>query len=506
MSQIHMLLIYPDFLEDTKNNRSVPGNYSEGLASISAVLKAAGHAVSLYHMTYMPDKEEFIAKVRSFGASLAGFSVRTTAVPFLREFAAWMKAELPGLPITCGGYHPTLAPAEVLAVDGVDSVVIGEGEYAMRDMCDALREGLVRTDIESVWYKNADGSFLKNPVRPMVEDLDELPFPDLDLFDYKNLRTGRINTAMAMVSRGCLFSCTYCGNSQFRNVYPNRKKYARFRSPQKALEVLQRILIKDPDVKFIEFRDAIFNTYEDWFYEFMPLYKEHIGLPFNCNLRFDMLDEKMVKTLAECGCYMIDIGLESGDPEMRTKYLHRNMQDEHMVKVARWLKENRITTCTYNIVGLPHETLALALKTVKLNARLDVDRVIANIFYPYPMTKLEEFAREAGFIDPSVDPNDAVQLRMPNFSRDDILYVHHRFHLLMRKYRRLYALPPEQAERKVAALDKRILSSLRPRALIWRWEDMKDKSIRNLKRAVSKYAPKVYLALRNRKIRALKKK
>ncbi len=505
MKNIHMLMVYPDFLEETKSNRSMPGNYSEGIASISAVLKEAGYAVSLIHLTYMPDREEFLAKVRDQNPDAVGFSVRTTAMPFLREMAEWLDDALPEIPVVCGGYHPTLVPDEVLSVRGVDMVCVGEGEYPLRDYCDSLRDGTPRTDIESLYFKQADGSVIKNPVRPMIEVLDELPYPDLDVFDYKNLRTGRIQTAMVMVSRGCLFSCTYCGNSQFRNVYPNKKKYARFRSPENALEVVRRVLAKDPEVRFLEFRDAIFNMYEDWFYAFMELYKEHIRLPFNCNLRFDLLDEKMVKTLAEAGCYMIDIGLESGDAEMRVKYLHRSMKDEHMVQVAKWLRENKITTCTYNIVGLPHETLALALKTVKLNARIKSDKVIANIFYPYPMTRLHEIAQEAGFIDPSVDPNDKVQLRQPQFSRDDVLYVSYRFHKLMRKYRAIFANGDTDAAVKAEArLDRRVLRKSHPRALIWRWDAFKDSCLGKTKRFLTKRMPKLYLFLRNKRFKAIK--
>jgi len=498
---IHMLLCYPDFVEETKHIRTIPGNYSEGLASISAVLKQAGHRVSLLHLTYMPDRAEFLERVRAAAPDVLGFSVRTTAMPFVRDMAGWLADALPDVHVTCGGYHPTLAPEETLALPGVGSVCVGEGEYPLRDLCDALRDsGEIRADIESMWFKQPGGAVIRNPVRPLIEDLDELPMPDLDLFDYTNLRTGRIDTAMVMVSRGCLFSCTYCGNSQFRHVYPNKKRYTRFRSPENAIRVIERILEKQPNTKYLEFRDAIFNMYEDWFYQFMPLYTEKIRLPFNCNLRFDLMDERMVKTLAEGGCYMIDIGLESGNEAFRAKYLHRVMRNSHMIEMARWLRKHRITTCTYNIVGLPHETLALALETVKLNARMDVDRVIANIFYPYPMTRLRQFAQDGGFLDPSVDPNDRVQLRMPQFSRDDILYVHHRFSILMRKYRKLMALPAGKAERKIAALDRRVQSPLRPRALIWRWEALKASCIRALKQTLAKTAPAIYLKLRNRLI------
>lgn len=502
----HMLLVYPDFVEETKHVKNIPGNYSEGLASISAVLKKAEHKVTLYHQTCMPEKDEFLTRIRAENADIVGFSVRTTAMPFVSEMAGWLEDNLSGLPVICGGYHPTLVPDEVLALRGVDMVCIGEGEYPLRELCAALPGGWdSRTDIESIYFKRPGGEVIRNPVRPMIENLDELPFPDLDLFDYTKLRTGLIDTAMIMVSRGCLFSCTYCGNSQFRNVYPNRKKYARFRSPQNAIKVIERILERQPNTKYLEFRDAIFNMYADWFYEFMPLYTEKIHLPFNCNLRFDLMDEKMVKTLAEGGCYMIDIGLESGNEAFRTQYLHRTMKNDHMIEMTKWLRKFKITTCTYNIVGLPYETLSLALETVKLNARMDVDRVIANIFYPYPMTRLHQFAQEGGFLDSTVDPNDLVQLRMPDFSRDDILYIHHRFHHLMQKYRKLYVLPPEKAERKIAALDRRIQSPLRPRALIWRLLGLKASAVRTLKRTLAKTAPAVYLKLRNRRIKALSK-
>jgi radical SAM superfamily enzyme YgiQ (UPF0313 family) len=200
---------------------------------------------------------------------------------------------------------------------------------------------------------------------------------------------------------------------------------------------------------------------------------------------------------------MIDIGLESGDPEMRTKYLHRSMNNDHMLDVTHWLRRQKITTCTYNIVGLPHETLALALSTVKLNARMDVDRVIANIFYPYPMTNLHRIAAEGGFLDPTVDPNDKVQLRQPNFSRDEVLYISYRFHALMLKYRRYFALPPQKSAKKIAALDRRVLSPLRPHALIWRLAAGKEAGILFLKRTAARVLPGVYLMLRNRRIRAL---
>ena len=188
-------------------------------------------------------------------------------------------------------------------------------------------------------------------MRPLFADLDRIPIPDFDLFDYDNLESSKVNTAIVMMSRGCFFNCTYCGNSQFRNVYPNKKIYARFRSPQNGILYLKTLLEKHPNIKFINFRDAIFNMFPAWFDEFIELYKQEIHLPFTGNIRFDILTEDTVRRMKEAGCYTIDMGLESGDPEIRFKYLKRNMTDEMIINCSRWFHKYGISQLTY--IGEP---------------------------------------------------------------------------------------------------------------------------------------------------------
>ncbi|MCL1832851.1 MAG: cobalamin-dependent protein, partial [Oscillospiraceae bacterium] len=200
--KLTMLLVYPDFLEEDKYNKSKLGNYSEGLASISAVLKQAEYNVRLEHMLYMPTKKEFVERVKAHNPDVIGFTMRTTAMPFVRELAGWLDDDDSGLsdiPVTVGGYHPTLVPEECLAVRGIDMVTIGEGEYPLLEYMDSLRDGTNRTDIQSTWFKQADGTIIKNDVRPLIEDLDTLPFPDFELFDFANLDRSKNFTAMVML-------------------------------------------------------------------------------------------------------------------------------------------------------------------------------------------------------------------------------------------------------------------------------------------------------------------
>jgi len=498
-----ILLVYPDFVSSASEKRNTGGNWSEGLASISAVLKEAGHKVSLMHIFYEYDEATFKAKLAEFDYDLIGIACRTTAFEYVQQLAKWAKEADPKCFIWVGSYHATIVPDEVIAVDGVDCVCIGEGEYPCLELAQRYKTGDFY-DIQSLWFKKPDGEIVKNPVRPMLEDLDQLPIPDFDLFDYKNLECMRLDTALVMMSRGCLFSCTYCGNSQFRNVYPNKKKYARFRSPENAMRYLETLLERYPNIKFFNFRDAIFNMYDEWFYPFMEMYTERIHLPFTCNLRLDIMTEKTVETLKKAGCYMIDVGVESGDEEIRMKYCKRMMTDEQMINAFQWFHKYNFTTMTYNIVGLPYETLEKTLKTIKLNVKLNPDKVIPNIFYPYPMTILEKTAREGGFMDDSVDPNDPVQLRMPQYPKYDILYMAYNFNKLVKKYKAIYALPEEQAKKKEAALDKKITSKHYPRKLIYQMAKFKEDTFIFAKRTLKKVSPKLFIFLKNKTMKEVK--
>ncbi|HOJ47987.1 MAG TPA: radical SAM protein [Bacillota bacterium] len=492
-----MLLVYPDYTDRDMKGKTTGGSYSEGLASISAVLKQSGHSVSLLHLLYLHDEEEYKQKLREKGEfDIIGFSVRTTAFPDVKTYIKWTKEVYPDVFIICGGYHCTLVPGEVLAVDGVDAVCIGDGEYAQLELCDKMSAGEDYWNVESLWFKNEDGSFIKNPVRPLFADLDRLPIPDFDLFDYKNLDSVKVDTAIVMMSRGCFYNCTYCGNSQFRNVYPNKKIYARFRSPENAILYLKTLLSKYPNIKFINFRDAIFNMFPDWFDKFIELYKKEIHLPFTCNVRFDILTEDTVRRMKEAGCYTIDMGLESGDQEIRFKYLKRYMTDEMVINCSKWFHKYGIDQLTYNIIGLPYEDIHKALKTIKLNARMKSDRYIPNIFYPYPGTALYDIAKKAGFLPDVIPPGCRVPLKQEQFPEEQVLFIEAYFGHFVRRYKLAYALPSWLGKPYEKWLDHRVTGKHVPYKFYVKVHDIYAKARNKLKDFLIDRLPKLYIKLR----------
>lgn len=492
-----MLLVYPDYTDRDASKRTSGGNYSEGLASISAVLKQGGHDVKLMHLLNLHTEEAFKSRLREMGEfDIIGFSIRTTAFPDCQLYIKWTKEVYPDTFIICGSYHPTLVPDEVLAVDGVDCVCVGDGEYAELELCDKMRDGEDYTGVQSLYFKMPDGSFKHNPIRPLFSDLDQIPIPDFDLFDYDNLESSKVGTAIVIVSRGCFYNCTYCGNGNFRKVYPNKKIYARFRSPENAILYLKTLLSKRPYIKFINFRDAIFNMFPDWFDTFIEMYKKEIGLPCTGNIRFDILTEETVKKMKDAGFYTIDMGLESGDQEMRFKYLRRYQTDEMIINCSNWFHKYGISQLTYNIIGLPYEDIHRALKTIKLNAKIKSDRVIPNIFYPYEGTPLYEISKEAGFIPEGDFTKRRVPLIQPQFPEEQVLFIEAYFMHFVRRYKLAYKLPGKIGKAYERFLDWRVTNPHVPYRFLVSLHDGYTKVRNSLKDFLVNHLPKVYMKLR----------
>jgi len=235
------------------------------------------------------------------------------------------------------------------------------------------------------------------------------------------------------------------------------------------------------------------------------MYKEKIHRPFTCNLRLDILQEDTVRRMSEAGCYLIDVGVESGDGELRSKYLRRNMTDEQMINAFSWFHKYGITSLTYNIVGLPYENLAKALKTIKLNVKLDPDKIIPNIFYPYPMTVLHDIAKEAGFL-PEVIPADCrVPLLQDGFKEHEVLYAANYFMKFIKRYKRCAKLPRFIGGPLEKYYDFVFTGPLTPRRFLVWWSDLKAAAYKNIKAYVRTKSPGLYLKLRNRKLKNIKK-
>lgn len=438
---MRLLFIYPDIFDYALSK----GIFYTGIASIAAVVKKDTEwDVALMHMTRKPDPENFLQEIQGHHPDLIAFSATTNMYPYVATWSAWIKARYPDIKILCGGVHAIIASDEVAANPDIDIVCIGEGEYAVAELCQRLGRGVAIKNVHGLWVKDA-GRVYKNPSRPLIQDLDALPFPDRDIFDYEHLHYESQGRATVMCSRGCPYGCTYCCNETLRKVFGvKNREYVRFRSVANCIAELRQIKKRYPFINSFSFEDDILPLRKDWFREFTNRYQKEINMPYDCNLRPNLVDEEMVDLLKQSGCTQIRIGVESGNDYIRNKVLRRGLTREQIAKACMLCHKAGISVFSFNIVGLPHETLEMMLDTVALNAELDTEVNQATIFYPYQRTPLFDLCQKESLISQSKEVRDYSQdtiLRVSWLHRNRIIFIQKFFRVLVKIYKGLNRLP-----------------------------------------------------------------
>ena len=390
-----VLFVYPD-IEGVEHYGA--RKFYHGLAYLSAMVKRDGHQTELYYADREPTREELLRKVRAANPDIVAFSSTTHQHPFVERWAAWLKESIPGLFLVSGGTHPTLAPEDVLSSPHLDAVCVGEGEYAFRELAERLAQGKPYDDVQNLWLRKGH-EIIRNPLRPLVANLDEIPFPDRELFDFGAILKANGGWVDMMSGRGCPYQCSYCCNPGLQNRYKGLGKYVRFRSVPHILAEIRELQARYP-VKAINFQDDTFTLDEKWTLEFCAAYPREFRYPFWINTRVERLSEEVVKALAEAGCKGVRIGIESGNEGLRRDILKRRMGNDDIVAAFRRLRKHGLKAYTCNMLGVPGETKEMIEETIELNRRLEPDDLQFSVFYPYPMTELYDVAVEKGYYAP----------------------------------------------------------------------------------------------------------
>jgi radical SAM superfamily enzyme YgiQ (UPF0313 family) len=463
-----VLFVYID-LGAQKNRKGelvcTPGGwFQEGIASMAACLRQAGHEVALHHLVNPVERDGFIKAVRRHAPDVAGFSIGSAIFPMSSRYARWAKEA--GVRLTiAGGVHAMMMPEQTLA-GGFDIACLGEGERPMVELCDRLQRGEDITTIPSLHFKT-DNGVVANSTGPLIEDLDELPYPHFEMFDFRRLVSSETYTGLARISRGCPYNCTYCCNRQIRALYPNPRSFARTRSPANAIGYLKALRSAYPQMRYVNFMDDILHPDVAWLEEFVPMYKREIGLPFVAQHRPGLLTEHATSLLRDAGCYELHFGLESGNQDMRRKILQRgNITDKQIIEAFRLCKKYDIATGAYNMIGLPFETMSMALETIKLNAVVAPNRVFNPIFTPYPQTELHRVAVEAGLVAAEPDYQTEVIVDNPGFRPKQVLFVRAYFKPFVDAYKLARRLPRLLGRPLEAVLDRLFLFPFLPYGLL----------------------------------------
>jgi radical SAM superfamily enzyme YgiQ (UPF0313 family) len=384
------------------------GSEHIGIQSIMACLKSKGHLVELIYEPALGDngyidipflnkffynEKLIVDKAVRFRPDLIAFSIITNLYIPIKNLAKKFKQVLPDVPIICGGIHPTSLPEETIKQDCFDMLCLGEGEGAMEDLLQRMREKRSYNDVKNLWVKDASGHIHKNDKRPLIRPLESLPAPDKTLFAKYGALTSRI---MIMTTRGCPFACTFCVNS-FRNATYAGEVYLRQRSVKHVIDDLKK-LVKTYKPEYIKFEDDVFAFNQKWLNEFKVAYRKHINIPFRCTITPSTAKDEILQSLKEAGCELVCMGVQSGNEKIRTKLLHRRHTDEIIIAAAQKIKKHGIKLQADFIFGFPEETPEDMWSSYELNEKLDAYNTSSYVFYPYPKTALADYSLKHGFL------------------------------------------------------------------------------------------------------------
>jgi len=356
-----------------------------GIMYLSSVLKSKGHETGLEIIS-----EGLEERVATFNPDFIGYSIMTGDEKLYDEVNLKLKSKLKFFSIA-GGPHPTFFP-EFFEESSFDAICRGEGEEAIQ----LFLENPTYSKNPNLWIKNKEKEIIKNPLQPLIKDLDEIPFPDRAIVaNCYQIQETPIRHFIA--SRGCPFDCTYCFNKSFSELYEGKGKRVRFRSVSNLIEEIEQTMLLNPSTKLNYFQDDTFTLDDNWLKEFSEAYQKRIGRPFHCHVRANTLTEEKVEYLRKAGCYSVHFAIETGNDDLRNEILNRGMGKEHIFKAVTLLKKAGIKYITQNMIGIPGGNLEADFETLELNIACKPDYAWVSIFQPYPGTALGRLCQEKGY-------------------------------------------------------------------------------------------------------------
>ena len=362
-----------------------------GLAYLAAVAEQEGHKVRVHDFGLRPEAplEAEIGEVLDFRPDLVGFTSMTTSQHSVEQAAGPLKAEL-GVPLVIGGPHATTLPERTLRDPHFDFLVYGEGEETWRELLRALAAGDARYErIAGLWWKQ-DGHIVRNAERPLIPDLDALPFParhlmEIDQYPLYAPNGERMLTVLS--SRGCPYNCSFCFKGIVGRTY-------RQRSPANIVAELRQI-VEQYGVRHVYFIDDLFTINVRRLDALMDAFlAEGLDIRWQCLARVDRVQPAILEKMHRAGCREIHFGVESGNLDILAATA-KHIKLDQVEQAVGWTEAAGIAAKGYFMLGLPGDTEATMQQTIEFAAGLPLTEAMFSIATPFPGTRLwDELLRQ----------------------------------------------------------------------------------------------------------------
>jgi radical SAM superfamily enzyme YgiQ (UPF0313 family) len=382
-----------------------------GLFAIAAEAMRAGHQVKVLNLSSYPWRrvEEIVAKL---DADVFGMSCWTANRRGVRLVSELVKALHPKAHVVVGGPHATpLGPELLRHWPTVDVVCVGESDRTFLEIVEHVAAGKVARGIAGTVYRD-EARVVTAPERASVANLDDLASPHA-WFD----------THILMTSRGCPWSCTFCGaeTSWGRGFRANSIDYV--------LEAMASVTARLP-VKMIQIKDDTFTTNKKRVLELCKRMQERkMGFFWSCDTRVDLLSDELLREMRLAGCQRLSLGVESGSQRI-LDLIEKKITTDEILASTELAKKYGIKVRYYMMLGNRGETRESFAETLAFLERARPHEYVFSCLSIYPGTKDFHAAEKAGWLDrETYFTGDFQELKTPfDASDDDMRFLNEWFY------------------------------------------------------------------------------
>lgn len=316
------------------------------------------------------------------------------------EIATLIKKTDSNIKIVVGGNHASSYWRHILKNKSIDFVVIGEGEETFLELAKSLLDGGNTEDICGIAHRGGDGSIMRTNPRELIKDLDEIPFPALDLVDYErylgegNPYSMHPPSAGIVSSRGCPGNCVFC------TVKAVWGRTWRGRSPTNVVDEIEYVSQKYGVREFGFMDDSTSVNRKRWEGICDEIIKRNLNIKWTTpnGIAHWALTKQVLNKMYKAGCYRITFGIESGHPKTREflgkPYSLQQAKEliQHANRIGMW------TNCT-NIIGFPYEDLDSINQTIAFAKKSGTDFACFYLLLPQPTSDVYQYFKKEGLLN-----------------------------------------------------------------------------------------------------------
>ena len=363
-----------------------------GLGYLAAVLEKNQYKVDVIDCPALKlSYEEFRSEISKRQPNIVGITSSTLTYKSALRIARIVKETCPNCLTILGGIHVTFWDDKALQeCPYLDVVVRGEGEYTLLELVQKLEAAKSFRDVLGITYRK-DGKITRNPDRPYIENLDDLPFPALHLWPMERIRKYE-EVFYMMTSRGCAYWCEFCSTVRLHG-----RKF-RARSPKNVVDELEFLHNTYGATQFT-FADDVFTLDKGRIEEICKeIINRKLKIKWSCGTRVDMVTKELLLKMKEAGCVAVWFGVESGTQQVLDE-MRKGISPAQTMKAFNLLKEIGLTPAPNVVLGFPGETKQTVWNTIKFAEKISPDFICCyDVATPFPGTPMYELVKKKGWL------------------------------------------------------------------------------------------------------------